>query len=174
MSDTLPPLPPPPPSQPPFSPYEPPAGRFDASTGYPDPNVRDKLKVPAILLLITSSISLLNSLWGLIMSSSSIQQMQDLLARSGQSDQFGPLIDSLSGPAAGIFMVVFNLFFLGLYVLCLLGGLKMMNVRSYGLVMTACIISSIPCFGSTCCLGMIPGIWGLVLLTKPEVKAAFS
>jgi hypothetical protein len=159
MSETFPPPPPP------FSPYQP------TQSNLPDPglNVLDKLKIPAILLIVTASISCLNSLWGLLMSGSSLEQMQQLLEQTGQSEQLGPLLTSITGGVG----TVINLAFLALYALCLTGGIKMLKAQSYGLVLTACIISSIPCIGSSCCIGMVPGIWGLVLLLKPEIKEAF-
>ena len=58
-------------------------------------------------------------------------------------------------------------------VLILVGALKMKNLSSYALAMTACIISMIPCH-ACCCLGLPFGIWGLVVLNKPEVKDAFE
>jgi hypothetical protein len=52
------------------------------------------------------------------------------------------------------------------------GGLKMKNMQSYGLAMTASILAMLPC--SCCCIIGLPlGIWSLVVLMKPEVKAAF-
>jgi len=55
-------------------------------------------------------------------------------------------------------------------ILILVGSIKMRKLQSYGLSMTACILSIICC---TCCIGIGPGIWGIVVLCKPEVKAAF-
>jgi predicted Zn finger-like uncharacterized protein len=53
------------------------------------------------------------------------------------------------------------------------GAVKMKNLSSYGYAMTACIVAMLPC--SACCLLGLPfGIWGLVVLNKPEVKDAFS
>jgi hypothetical protein len=60
-----------------------------------------------------------------------------------------------------------------LAVLILVGALKMKNLSNYGLAMTACIVSILPCH-SCCCLGIPIGIWGLVMLNKPEVKQSFS
>ena len=54
--------------------------------------------------------------------------------------------------------------------LILVGSIKMRKLQSYGLSMTACILSIVCC---TCCIGIGPGIWGIVVLCKPEVKAAF-
>jgi predicted Zn finger-like uncharacterized protein len=53
------------------------------------------------------------------------------------------------------------------------GAVKMKQLNSYGLAMTTCILAMLPCF-NCCCLGLPFGIWGLVMLNKPEVKDAFS
>jgi len=65
--------------------------------------------------------------------------------------------------------------FIGLLVsgVIFFGAMKMRNLESYGLAMTASIIAMIPCFSPCCLLGLPIGIWALVVLSKPEVKSAF-
>lgn len=56
-----------------------------------------------------------------------------------------------------------------------LGGVQGLRARGRGLVMTSSILAMIPCFSGLCCpLGLPIGIWALVTLGKPEVKAAFA
>ena len=55
----------------------------------------------------------------------------------------------------------------------LIGAIKMRKCQSYGLAMTASILC-ILCDWGCCCLGLGAGIWSLVVLSKPEVKAAFQ
>ena len=57
-------------------------------------------------------------------------------------------------------------------ILIVLGALKMKKCQSYGLAMTASILC-ILCDCGCCCLGIGAGIWAIVVLCKPEVKAAF-
>jgi hypothetical protein len=52
------------------------------------------------------------------------------------------------------------------------GAVRMKKLESIGLAMTACIVAMLPCNGC-CVLGLPFGIWGLVVLNRPEVKAAF-
>ncbi len=54
-----------------------------------------------------------------------------------------------------------------------LGAVKMKNLQSYGLAMTASILAMIPCVSPCCLLGLPFGIWALVVLGRPEVKSAF-
>src|SRR5262249_46469626 len=53
------------------------------------------------------------------------------------------------------------------------GAVKMRRLESYGLAMTACILGIVPCHGC-CILGLIFGIWGLVVLNDVDVKNSFS
>lgn len=60
-------------------------------------------------------------------------------------------------------------------IIAFFGAVKMKKLEGYGLAMTACILVMIP-FISPCCCLIYPfafGIWGIVTLCKPEVKAAF-
>jgi predicted Zn finger-like uncharacterized protein len=58
-------------------------------------------------------------------------------------------------------------------VLLILGGLRMRNLQSYGLAMTACVLAVVP--GHCCCILSLPfGIWGLMVLNRKEVKRAFD
>jgi hypothetical protein len=61
---------------------------------------------------------------------------------------------------------------IGLFVL--FGALKMQQLRSRGLAMTATIVAMIPCFSPCCLLGLPFGIWALIVLSKPEVQSQFD
>lgn len=55
------------------------------------------------------------------------------------------------------------------------GAHQMKNLRMRGVGVAISILVMIPCFSSCCCVIGIPfGIWALVVLNKPEVKAHFS
>lgn len=55
----------------------------------------------------------------------------------------------------------------------LFGALKMRQGESYGLAMTASVLTCIPCIAPCGLLGMPAGIWGLIVLMDEEVKRAF-
>ncbi len=53
-----------------------------------------------------------------------------------------------------------------------IGGSKMKQLRGYPMGITGSIISIVPGM-SCCCIGLLPGIWGLVVLMNDDVKSAF-
>jgi len=93
------------------------------------------------------------------------------------AEEAGPHVREppLVGMFAQLFFNFFNLL-IGLVVaiVVLLGAIRMKSLQSYGLAMTAAILSIIPCT-SPCCflIGTPIGIWALVVLNDPAVKAAF-
>lgn len=56
----------------------------------------------------------------------------------------------------------------------LVAGLRMKALKSYGLCIAGSIVALIPYVTSCCCLGLIPGIWSLVVLSNGDVKAGFD
>lgn len=56
----------------------------------------------------------------------------------------------------------------------LIGGIKLMSLSSPGLVTLASILSLVPCVSGCCLLGLVFGIWAMVAMGKPEVKAGFA
>lgn len=60
-----------------------------------------------------------------------------------------------------------------LAALTIVGAVKMKNLQSYALAMTAAILMTIPCVSPCVFLGIPFGVWALVVLVRPEVKAAF-
>lgn len=53
-------------------------------------------------------------------------------------------------------------------------SLKMKELNQWGLCVAASILAMIPCISPCCIIGLPIGIWCIIVLTKPEVKAAFS
>jgi hypothetical protein len=66
-----------------------------------------------------------------------------------------------------------NLLTLLLGIVTLLAGVKMLQRRAYGLVMTGVILGMIPCLSGCCCIGLPFGIWALIVLSNPEVRNSF-
>ena len=55
----------------------------------------------------------------------------------------------------------------------LFGAIKMKNMKDYGVAKAAAIVAIIPFVGPCCLIGIPFGIWAVVVLNKPHVRAAF-
>lgn len=73
------------------------------------------------------------------------------------------------GPMAG----AFNILFAAIYGFLVFGALKMMKLQGHTLAIITCIVAMLPC-GCCCIFGLPFGIWGLVVLNKPDVKSQFT
>src|SRR3954451_19020182 len=61
----------------------------------------------------------------------------------------------------------------GIGIVMIVGALKMMRLESYGWAMTASILALLPC-SPVGLLGLVMGIWSLVVLNRRDVKEAFQ
>jgi len=53
-------------------------------------------------------------------------------------------------------------------------AIQMLRVRSWGLALAGCIVAAVPLVSSVLCLLTLPfSVWAIVVLVKPEVRAAF-
>lgn len=141
--------------------------------GAPGPasgDAREKVNLPAILLMVAGGIGIALCLLGIVQALSGSNEAQLEAIMSNPDIPEG--IKSFAGATSkgGIFT---NLLGLGLNGFIIFGALKMKNLENFGLAMAASIVALIPCFGTCCCIGIPVGIWSLIVLNKPEVKAAF-
>ena len=127
-----------------------------------------KVKPAAITLLIIISISMvlvvLDLLFRLLLGGA---LMAGGAGNIAPEDEFAMMISGVGGIIVGFIMLICG----GIIIA---GTIKMMKLQSYGLAMTACILSMIPILSPCCCLGLPIGIWGIVVLMDPNVKAAFT
>ncbi len=80
------------------------------------------------------------------------------------------MIPIIAGGAVNLALEIVAIL-MGVFVL--IGAIKMKNLSGYGLAMTAAIVAMIPCISPCCLLGLPLGIWALLVLADPSVKAAF-
>ncbi|VTR90768.1 Uncharacterized protein OS=Myxococcus stipitatus (strain DSM 14675 / JCM 12634 / Mx s8) GN=MYSTI_01649 PE=4 SV=1 [Gemmata massiliana] len=59
-------------------------------------------------------------------------------------------------------------------LLAIVGGFRMRGLGSYGLSMAGAIASLIPILTGCCCTGTVFGLWSLIVLLQPDVKAGFA
>lgn len=75
----------------------------------------------------------------------------------------------------GPFAAVVSLFCAAINGFILFGSLKMLKLEGHSLAIITCIVAMIPCISGMCCLLGLPfGIWGIMMLNKPEVKSQFT
>lgn len=123
----------------------------------------DQLKGPAIALMVTAGIGAAFQVLGLGLNL--LGAGMGALARGGEG---------MPNMLSGGFGAVINVLGLIMAVVVFMGASKMKNAESYGFAMAAAIIAMIPCVSPCCLLGLPLGIWALIVLLKPEVKAAFQ
>jgi hypothetical protein len=80
----------------------------------------------------------------------------------------------LEGIFEGSFWTASSLVGLLIAVFIIYVSTKMREPSQYGLCIVASILAMIPCISPCCIIGLPIGIWCLVVLTKPEIKAAFQ
>ncbi len=146
------------PSLPPLAPASPSPHAVSASA-------RQRVQGPAIGLMITGIIGLLSVIGFLVLR---LVNPGATHLEGFQNAEAERLIELSSG-ALGL---ASNLIGIAIGVVILVGAIKMKNLSNHGFAMAAAILAMIPCT-PCCCLGLPIGIWALIVLMKPEVKAAF-
>jgi hypothetical protein len=141
-------------------------------TPMPTPKVRqvpqagaagpDRVAGPALALIVLGITGLLLLLVPMILS---------MIQRSWVIRAPGALRFILPGLSSGNY--VLNAIFLILNAVILWGGVKMFKRKDYVLALTAAVLAVIPGVGPFVILGIPLGVWALVVLRQPQVKAAF-
>jgi hypothetical protein len=149
-----------PPATPQYSPSPGPLGS--------DPSA--EVRGPAIGILVTGILGALMSLLGLVMNLAGMNKNQEV--PPGFPAEYRQMFESYM-QFVQQYGSISNVVVLALSVVTILAGVRMMQLRSYGLVMAGVILSMIPCCSGCCCLGIPFGIWALVVLNRPSVKASF-
>ena len=135
-----------------------------------------KLKVPAIGLIITGAIGIVYMLIQavqLAMLDEVTEQMTEQMEQQNQDEEAVAFFEQWMGWMQS-FGWIFVVVAIAGSVFVLMGGLKMMKGQSKGMCMAACIVSFLPFVSGCCILGLVFGIWGLVMLGKSEVAPAFE
>ncbi|MBL9127380.1 MAG: hypothetical protein JNL97_07030 [Verrucomicrobiales bacterium] len=84
--------------------------------------------------------------------------------------QFFDVMKNFQGPVA----IVTSFLSIAISGLIMYAGQKMRQLQSYALAVTGAVLAIVPCISPCCCIGIPVGVWVLVVLFKPEVKAAFQ
>jgi hypothetical protein len=125
------------------------------------------VQVPGILLIVAGAIGAM---------ANSLNLLGHVLGRAFfQTQSSGnPELDNFVQIMSGSLGLLFYSFALALNVLVIVGGWRMTRLSNYGWCFAAAVVAVVPCLSPCCCLGVPPGIWALIILSRPEVKAAFE
>jgi hypothetical protein len=153
-------MPPPAYSPPPPAPPAPaPAGDVEAA--------RNKVSLPAILLMVVAGLSIL---WHIVMLLLNLLGTGLSFMGNMTEDMPSSALSMMSG-GVGILMSIISVVLCGLVIF---GAMKMKALQSYVFAMVAAIVPMLPCIWPCCCLGLPVGIWALIVLLDKNVKAAFT
>jgi hypothetical protein len=134
-------------------------------TGAPAVNPLEAVSAPGILLIVAGAIGALMGLVNIFSTGSS-----RALAQFVKDPELAEKLSRSQG-ASGI---IGGIVVIGLSAVVIYGAIQMRQLKNWGLSMAASIIALLPCISCGCCIGLPVGIWALVILNKPEVKAAFK
>jgi hypothetical protein len=144
--------------------------QFSATAAGSGTDSASEVRGPAIGILVTGILGALMSLLGLVMNLAGMNKNQEVPPNFPA--EYRPMFESYM-QFVQQYGSISNVVILALSVVTILAGVRMMQLRSYGLVMAGVILSMLPCCSGCCCLGIPFGIWALVVLNRPSVKASF-
>lgn len=135
--------------------------------------VSNKVAAPAICLMVAAGLNILLSFYWIFSGFNALltsdQFAKDLNARGRISgDQFASMMNT-----TGVICVFWGIIGLLCAGVIILAGIKFKSLQSYNLVMAGTVLAMIPCTGPCCIVSLPLGIWALVVLMSPDVKAAF-
>jgi hypothetical protein len=148
------------------NPYQSPV-QYDGGPGYPlNAMATSRVAGPATALMVTAGLGIATQALAVLAHIAQIGLQPQMHGRGGPDAIMLTAIHSgvgLLSAAVGIIV--------GLVIL--VGATKMKNLENYAFAMAAAIVAMIPCISPCCILGLPFGIWALVVLSDPMVKAAF-
>jgi hypothetical protein len=127
-------------------------------------SAEQEVSAPAIGLLITAAVGGVGAFLGLMARLLGFG-IGAMMSRSVE-EQFAHWLTG----GFGIFFSTLALLVAGFIIYA---ALEMQNLRQWGLAVAASVVAMLPCVSPCCIIGLPVGIWSLVILTRPDVKAAF-
>ena len=126
-----------------------------------------KVKGPAICLIVMGALGVLYYLFNTAVVFIGSAPMVPPNATPAMRNFF----EGMHGPLAQVMSVIILL----LNGFVIFGATKMLRLQSHALAMATCIIAMLPFTVGCCCLLGLPfGIWGLVVMNKPDVRSQFT
>ena len=151
-----------------------------------DTYIRGRVQAPAIGLIVVGVLNLffalymvVNSLFTTVMPAEKLKAQQMAMYDALPPGMRGEAEQKTAGEMKTQAMLVnwpLTLFAFLASVLPIVGGIRMLSLKSYALSMCGAICAAIPCMSIMACCGVGEGIaiWAIIVLLNPEVKAAFQ
>jgi hypothetical protein len=141
------------------------AGPGSPGQGYPGGQLYalNRVSAPAVCLIVTAVL-------GICLGAIRILESRlplGIIGAAGAKEHFPILFISPIAIGAGVMGIIMG-------IVVLVGAIKMKTLENYGFAMTASILAMIPCVSPCCLLGLPFGIWAIVVLSDPVVKASFK
>jgi len=158
-------------AQPPAT-IAPPNGAGGAGVGFARDAALQKIKAPAVAMIVLAILNIVLSLWNLIKLIFFPPNLNQELAKypQFQDPQIQHMLQMFYGPI-GIGSAIFTLV---MGIVILFGAVQMRKLENYVFALVAAILAILPCVSACCILGLPFGIWALVVMNKPEVKSQFK
>lgn len=125
------------------------------------------VNAPAIFLIVVNAVAILGSL--VVLTVGFPPDMLDGFPAMDQQTKKA-LTQALASSSHGLGNIVAML----ISSFCLFGAISMLNLQRHTVCVVAAVITLINCTSCCCGLGLAAGIWALIVLAKPEVRAAFK
>ncbi len=128
---------------------------------------------PAIAILLLGIFNLVSVVFGVLLLIGMLVAEPPGRAADGRGADAKPKASQGDNMMAA-YLVGLNVIATSAGVLILVGALKMLKLRSYSWAMVTSILVMIPGISSCCLAGIPVGIWALMVLSNPDVRAAFE
>jgi len=143
---------------------------------------RSTVGLPATLLIVVGALSLLYAVLQITQRDSVPAKIDQIIATIEADpnlprDQKDFQIDIWNSAKNGVqhpLTVVFYIVNIVCSVLILIGGIRMLQLSGPALPTIGSVLALTPCIGCCCILGLPFGIWALVALYRPDVRAAMA
>jgi hypothetical protein len=123
----------------------------------------DRVSLPATLMIVLASLTILFGLVTTVLNL--VGAGLGALTSSGSEGLFRQVFSGALALVGAVFSLIFN-------GVVLYGALKMRQLENHLLSVIAAVLFALPC--SLCCVVNLPvGVWALIVLLDPNVKAAF-
>jgi hypothetical protein len=144
---------------------------FPAPSHEPPPirdfeSARASVKAPAITMIVVNAIAVLTAPVMLLL----LGPIRDEIAKEAQRDrELRPIAEMYQSHAFEAVLAV------GLVtgVIAILGAVRMLQGRSYGLALAAAVLTMVNLASCCCLINLGIGIWALVVLMRDDVQESF-